>query len=467
MKYCMVTIAAAVVVFWATSPASFAQPVEIPSYPMGSYSTEWYQKQRLAWQQVVTESPSNAVAWYNLYKATRYVGFDRSANRDEHAKVMESLLASMSKAIPSTFEYYACRWWQAGNRRDQRQWLDSAVAVRPNSPELFDDISVTSEFDGNRVARNATLTSWYNHASMPVQLLEYAHNLLLGVEPNGVLFTFGDNDTYPLWMVQAAKGHRPDVAVVNVSMLMDSSYCQFISRNEIPNADCQLLSHERLANGVTWTTCVSDFVRSVAQKSTRPVYVANTGHTEILEALSDKLRLVGLALKYSTKPFDDVAALKRIWQEFRLDNVVDAFYQENTPFTKTVWPNLAMNYVAPALRLYGHAMQSGDLTQATRLRAFAMNVASKAEQLKDVERYLEDVQRQVHESQRLLDETRRHLQDAERNRQEAERNRQEAERNRQEAERNRQEAERNQHEAERRRHEAERDRQEAERNQPD
>ncbi len=137
---------------------------------------------------------------------------------------------------------------------------------------------------------------------------DYAYNMLAELEPDAIIFTNGDNDTFPLWYIQCVEDFRTDVRVANLSLLNTDWYIQQL-RDEEPEVPISLSDREiknlrpvaTREGEVIWKR--DRAVMHIIQETnwSRPVYFAVTVPRNVWKPYEKYLEMRGMSRKLVTR----------------------------------------------------------------------------------------------------------------------------------------------------------------------
>ena len=217
-------------------------------------------------------------------------------------------------------------------------------------------------------------------------MMNYNYNVLMSLNQNAIILTCGDNDTYPLWELQA-KGIRPDVIVLNLSLLAIKEYRDKIF-NElgIPATDTNAISAiEKLQLKISPKHSEIYFFKSMLKLLTslskqRLVYIGLTVDLVYSKEIDDNLYLVGMAYEYNDMTVDKIAKLRYNFEHlYNLDYLSNHFYDD---ISSDLVKMINENYLAPMNELYLHYKYSGDVQKEQWIKAKMMDIAREADQEK-------------------------------------------------------------------------------------
>ncbi len=347
--------------------AQNTEPEPVFSLSRALHDLEYFENQAQLWQAETEQNPSNARAWQYYYTSARNI----YALQGFSSYDLPSIVAEAQSAIPNSFEAHYIAYWQSHIFNKDYDELLAAHAVEPDRKEIIHDMVHYFAING----KNEDFQEWCEKLHQATfysnGLLEWNYNALASVRADGVLLTQGDNDTYPAWVLQAARGVRPDVKVVNIYLLLAEAGYRSLVFEELDIPDNFKRPFASALN-----IQIEQLLEHVMRHCERPVHLGIATPGSQREAFSSNLFLTGLAFEYSMRFIDNVRLIRHNYEnEFLTDNLRMPLSYDPS---ETVVNHMNMNYVPALSLLHDLYIGEGEEQKAEEITRLALDIADRA-----------------------------------------------------------------------------------------
>jgi len=282
---------------------SLKEPEFQKSFAKESRSIEYYLAQADLWWQELQKDSLDELAWWNYYRACRNVQGLHNWQADfvelgPNLRFGADIVLLIEAKIPNSFTYHFIKGSTGGVDPQAGDHLLKAYAMKPEFPGLLAAVVTYSISTHNAELRKEANQKWYQQNGFNANWMDFAWNLLQSVEPNGILFTQGDNDSYPLWLMQDALGIRTDVLVLNIDFLLYDGFQKPVFQ-ELGLKPYRFEKIDPDGYSENWKNIVHYFLSEY--QGDRKLHISFTVEPKYYAPFKDQMQIQGMSFRYKAE----------------------------------------------------------------------------------------------------------------------------------------------------------------------
>ena len=288
----------------------------------------WYTEQKEAWKAETKKNPQNETAWLNYYHAAHYMGWWGTKTDS----IVRQVMSEMKQAIPDTYTYNFCAYRAivTGHveETDDDKYAEAALAKLPDEMQFFDYdqwvcyLAMKGYEDRMiQIAKRYFDSGIYSEA-----VLRYSYNELAGMDEGGIYIANGDAAIIPKWLIQEGMSMHKDKTIVCIPFFTMKEYRQWLSKKlDITFPEWESGEYK------SYDDYERALLQTIINKYGSKVYFSTTTPSKTMEPWEKNLYNEGLLLKYSAKPYDNLAVKRRnVEERYMLEYLLVSFRPEWT-----------------------------------------------------------------------------------------------------------------------------------------
>ena len=281
----------------------------------------WYVEQKEAWKALTEKNPQDETAWLNYYNAARYMAWSHEEDTTARQAVRE-----MAQAIPDSYTFNYCAYRESASGKgygNPKTYAEAALAKLPADMQFFDyDQWVCYlAMQGDEARMKPMAKRYFDGGIYSEAVLRYSYNELAGMDEGGIYIGNGDATIIPKWLIQEGMGMHKDKTIVCASFLVLEEYREWLFKK----LDIALPELKEITSAEDYDDNQVALINAIIGKYGNKVYFSPL-NLNVNNHWEKNLYNEGLVLKYSKKPYDNLAVKRRnVEERYMLEYLLVSF----------------------------------------------------------------------------------------------------------------------------------------------